>query len=269
VFKPAAVKLFFCRHFTRQLIFSSSNFAASKNIPLQIYEFKQLLKMLLCMGVALSVHAEETTYQWTGAYAGVNLGSDWSGSQFAANNVSFLPDSGTYKSSISGVAVNPGLQLGYLKQFQTNWVLGAEGDFSYPASRSNFQQSDSLGEFDRFTLKNNLQGSLRLRAGYAIQRFLPFITAGVSFASVGLTYNNENSQETYSRTTTQTGWVLGGGLEYGVLTNLSVRTEYLYTDYGKALNLNIPTIGGYTDSTGGAQATLYSHVIRAAVNYRF
>jgi outer membrane immunogenic protein len=112
---------------------------------------------------------------------------------------------------------------------------------------------------------------LRLRAGYAIDRFLPFITAGVSFASMGLYYDNEkqDSNNSYSTSTTQTGWVLGGGLEYGVFDNFSVRTEYLYTDYGNALNMNMPNVADFLDPNGGAHVNMSTNVVRAAVNYRF
>ncbi len=216
---------------------------------------------------------QETPYEWTGTYAGVNLGAVWSGSEFNAYHPNMVPanPNGAYNGAIAGAEVNPGLQFGYLKQFQNNYVVGAEADFSYPNSSTHFQQNDPdvNAMYDRFTLHNNLQGSLRLRAGYAIERFLPYITAGISFASMGLSYNNENSQEAYSKTTTQTGWVLGGGLEYGLLSNLSIRTEYLYTDYGKALNLSIPTVQNTVDNLGAAHASLYSNVVRVAINYRF
>lgn len=210
-----------------------------------------------------------TSYDWSGIYAGINLGAIWTGSHLNANNISLLPDDGTYSKNISSTDVNPGIQLGYLKQFTNNWVLGGEGDFTYPDSRSKFHQIYSqTGEFDNFNVHNNFQGSIRLRAGYSIDRFLPFVTAGFSVASLGLNYNNEHS-ETYSKTSTQIGWVLGAGLEYGVLENLSIRTEYLYTDYGNALNQNMSVINRFTDSAGSANATLYTNVLRAAVNYRF
>lgn len=227
---------------------------------------------------AVSVLAERAaeSYSWTGAYAGVNLGAIWSGSDFTAYHPRYIPVDGNYNGAISGTDVNPGLQFGYLKQFKNNWVIGAEADFTYPSSRIHFQQNDPIDStlFDRFTVNNTLQGSLRLRMGYAMERFLPFITAGVSFASMGMSYNNDINQA-YSKSTSQTGWVLGGGIEYGVLDNLSVRTEYLYTDYGSALNLATPTvqdpaiIQDATVSNGGAHATMYTNVLRVAVNYRF
>jgi len=88
---------------------------------------------------------------------------------------------------------------------------------------------------------------------------------------MGLYYDNEeqNSANAYSTSTTQTGWVLGGGLEYGVLDNLSVRTEYLYTDYGNALNMGMPNVAGFSDPNGAAHVNMSTNVLRAAVNYRF
>ncbi len=233
---------------------------------------RSMIGLLLATSSAVMATESGSTYDWTGAYVGVNLGSAWTGSELTANHTQFLPDSQTYSEQLNSTAVNPGLQLGYLKQLSGNWVVGGEGDFSYPATDSQYRYTTPEGEFyDQFIVHNKVQGSLRLRAGYALDRFLPFVTAGVSFASLGLNYNNEapDQSEAISTTTTQTGWVLGGGLEYGVLTNLSVRTEYLYTDYGKALNQNIPTVDSTNDVNGGAHATLYTHVLRAAVNYRF
>ena len=169
--------------------------------------------------------ATKSTYDWTGVYAGVNLGAIWTGSELTANHSDFLPDSSAYDEQLNNTAVNPGLQFGYLKQLQDHWVVGGEGDFTYPASSSQYQQTDNAtGEFDRFTVHNNLQGSLRLRAGYALERFLPYLTAGVSFASLGLNYNSE--ADNYGKTTTQTGWVLGTGLQ----NNKGQTTVYKYAE---------------------------------------
>ena len=233
---------------------------------------KLLSSIIILLGTAnIATATGHDQYNWTGVYAGLNLGAIWTGSQLTANQDNFIPGT-AYSQNLNATNVNPGFQFGYLYQFDHNWVVGGEADFSYPATSSTYtSEFPANGAWERFNVRNNLQGSLRMRAGYAIDRFLPFITAGVSFASMGLYYDNEeqNSDNAYSTSTTQTGWVLGGGLEYGVLDNLSVRTEYLYTDYGNALNMNMPSVAGIQDPNGGAHVNMSTNVVRAAVNYRF
>jgi outer membrane immunogenic protein len=231
-----------------------------------------LSAMTVLFGLHHGVMAEEVPYNWTGAYAGLNIGVIWAGSALKANQINLLPDSGTYSVPMTSTAVNPGLQLGYLYQIDEHWVVGGEGDFTYPATNSQFNQNlswnGSVIDYDRFNVHYNMQGSLRGRVGYAIDRFLPFFTTGVSFAGMGMSYANAGGNY-YSKSTTQTGFVVGAGLEYGFLDNLSGRLEYLYSNYGNAINMGIPSIEGVSDPAGAAHATMNTNVLRAAVNYRF
>ena len=212
--------------------------------------------------------AEEATYTWTGAYAGANLGVIWTDSQLSANQANLVSTSGSYNENLDATDVNPGFQFGYLHQINPNWVLGGEADFTYPSANTQYTAMTADETYDQFTVKNDLQGSLRLRMGYAIDRLLPYVTTGMSFGSMGLSYNNEENN-TYSVRTTQMGWVLGGGLEYGIFEHLSSRLEYLYTDYGTALNLSLPTINGISDPDGVIHANMTTNVLRVALNYRF
>ncbi len=228
--------------------------------------------VLLATSNIATATEQTTSYNWTGAYAGVNLGSIWTEANLTANQDNFVSESGTYNQKLNSTDVNPGFQFGYLQQLEHQIVVGAEADFSYPDTNSHFTSAyPAINAYDHFNVRNNLQGSMKLRMGYAIERFLPFISAGVSFASMGLHYENEelNSENTYSTSSTQTAWVLGGGLEYGVFDNLSVRTEYIYSDYGNALNMTIPDLTGVNDPAGAADANISTNVLRAAVNYRF
>jgi hypothetical protein len=50
---------------------------------------------------------------------------------------------------------------------------------------------------------------------------------------------------------------------------LHITNRIIIHRLGNALNQNTPTVVGEQDSTGGAHATLYTNVLRAAVNYRF
>ena len=94
--------------------------------------FNKRLWLILSLTVFVSTAHAQTPYNWTGAYAGVNLGSVWSSTQLSANNISFLTEDGTYQYANTGATVNPGLQVGYDQQLSGQWLVGAEGDFSYP-----------------------------------------------------------------------------------------------------------------------------------------
>jgi outer membrane immunogenic protein len=207
---------------------------------------------------------------WTGFYAGGNAGVMLNYSEVNANHIGFVKS--PISTEANSTAFIPGLQAGYLKQLESNYVIGVEVDFTYPDASGNSTLSCGAcpGAYDKFTVKNRVQGSIRARLGYPFHQnqWLPYITAGVSFADTALRYSNDRG-DAYSKDTAQTGLVLGTGLEYRVDEPLSVRAEYLYTDYGNALNLDIPTVDGAFDPSGKAKADLASHVIRVAVNYWF
>ena len=204
---------------------------------------------------------------WTGAYAGLTAGVMVNESQVKASNYGLVDN--PCNRNVTGTAFLPGALAGYLHQFDNQLVLGAEADFTYPDSSYDAYCTCPQGGFDRFTVKNRVQGSLRARLGYATPyRLLPYITSGVSFADQALQYTNETG-DAYSKSSTQTGWVLGGGLEYGFLNGFSVRAEYLYTNYGRSLNMPLQSLYGVTDPDGQASASVDSNQVRAAVNYRF
>lgn len=227
-----------------------------------------MLTGLLLTIASMTTSAEPTT-DWTGAYAGFNLGALWSGSTVSAQDINLLSSTGTYRYQSNSTAVNPGIQFGYLHALDEHFVVGGEADFTYPSTSNTVTQWNPTGSaYDQFKTKYNVQGSLRLRLGYAFDRWLPFVTTGVSFGGMGASYQSESGN--YAATTTaQTGWVLGGGVEYAVLDNLSTRLEYLYTDYGNAMGATISQVEQVSYPLGSMKATMNTNVLRAALNFRF
>jgi outer membrane immunogenic protein len=71
-----------------------------------------------------------------------------------------------------------------------------------------------------------VDGSMRGRAGIVFDRILVYGTGGVAFASI------RNSVGLDTQTVGRVGWTAGGGVEYAIDNNWSVRGEYHYTDYG-------------------------------------
>lgn len=118
--------------------------------------------------------------------------------------------------------------------------------------------------------QDRLQSSIKGRLGRAIALnqsiLVPYLTAGISFANVGLTYNNEGS-DFYSTNIITPGWLLGAGIELGFSKNWSFQMEYSYINYGNAINMNIPSVYGLTDPNGSAHVDLSSNSISVSINY--
>ncbi len=181
-------------------------------------------------------------FTWTGFYVGLNAGAAIRADQ-TANNASYYTGFGNpsygYDASSANVAFIGGGQLGY------NWqtgplVFGVETDFDY---RSGFGQGGFLG-------------TARGRLGYA------FSNAWMLYATGGLAYGNTFNDNSYmfnSSNSMRIGYALGGGVEYAVNRNWSIKGEYLFTDLGRS-NLSV---------YGLAPPRSQSHLVRLGVNYRF
>ena len=155
-------------------------------------------------------------FTWTGVYIGGQVGYMWSGSSDA------------YGYSPNGVV--GGGHVGYNYQMG-QFVAGLEGDVN---------GSSYNGGFGGYSTNENIDGSIRGRLGVAWDRALLYATGGAAFAGITNDYLGTSLSHT------RVGWTIGGGVEYALDNNWSVRAEYRYTDYGT-----------YYDFPGGVAA--YNH----------
>lgn len=81
-----------------------------------------------------------------------------------------------------------------------------------------------------------------------------------------MSYKNEGG-DYYSRNSSQTGWLIGAGIEWAIGKNWSLRAEYNHVGYGHAVNLQIPTVYDLDDPDGNARVTLNSNNFALAINY--
>ena len=188
---------------------------------------------------------------WSGWYAGANAGYAWS-----ANDIEVNPALG--KLSPSGGF--GGGQIGYNWQgiLHPHLVLGIEADFegagiSDSKSYADLPYSESAKtEIDWF-------GTVRGRIGYAFDRTLVYGTAGFAYGEVKDSYavTTVSSSSSASRTQTQTGWVVGGGVEHKLTPAWSVKAEYQYINLGKD--------DFYYNNAGASSSTdVELHTVRAA-----
>ena len=174
-----------------------------------------------------STSALAAGHDWSGAYLGGQMGYASGTSRYSSDideQLKFSPD-----------GFLGGIYGGYNHQFSNNMVLGLDADFSLANIKNNGKYYDG-GIRDPevgTSIKMRWNGAARIRAGYAVDRFLPYVAAGLSYGKYKLSvWDEEGSMLDVSKT--RTGWTIGAGLDYAVTDNLIARVEYRYSDFGKA-----------------------------------
>lgn len=215
---------------------------------------------------------------WTGFHLGANVG--YAGDTFeypVAVDLAPVDVSGRVTLNSSGFI--GGIQAGFDHQFSNGLVLGIEAD--YDAANVTGEVDISGGATGGITgdLSANAGSeleslaSLRLRLGYAYNdRVMPYITAGAALGNVSTSYSADVTSggsslftATGSKSSDQSGWIAGVGVEYKVADRLSLKTEYLYTDLGEYNLIDASLMGG----TAKLDVSTTAHMIRFGVNYLF
>ncbi|MDR3463042.1 MAG: porin family protein [Beijerinckiaceae bacterium] len=164
-------------------------------------------------------------FTWTGIYVGGQVGYG-----FGRDSNNFNPSS----SSTSGVI--GGAHIGYNYQLPSNIVIGVEGDVDGSSARATTFYPATTASF-----RDEVQGSVRGRVGYAVDRALFYATGGAAFG--GLRNNYYSGPFEDSMTHTRVGYTVGGGVEYAIDPHWSVRAEYRYTDFGHYNDFAATTLG--------------------------
>src|ERR1700733_9406278 len=128
--------------------------------------FKKLMSAAVIAGCFMAGAAQAQTYandsnpDWAGPYAGIHFGNTWSDMRHDHT----LGPSGTTNSLMGGG------QVGYNWQ-SDHFVYGAEGDFS---------KFDIGSKSPSVVYDEDWGMTFRGRAGYALGRFLPYVTGGLA-----------------------------------------------------------------------------------------
>ena len=121
-------------------------------------------------------------FTWTGFYVGLNAGFGWTNGGNVTIDDPILGPAVISTGSHSGFV--GGGQLGYNWQVD-QFVFGAEADIQY-ADLGNTQ----LGRLHRFGISSNSNGqylgTVRLRAGYAMDRVLFYVTGGLAYGGLNI-----------------------------------------------------------------------------------
>lgn len=173
---------------------------------------------------------EVTFFSWTGGYVGLHAGYAWGRENDNQSDPFIIIDGAADRFDVDGFV--GGLHAGYNWQ-SGMWVFGVEGDIDY----SDVNGSSGFG-YDgidgRLGLDSDWQGSLRLRAGYAIDSWLLYATGGVAIGHAELSASGDSVAGPFSTSDEQThvGWTVGAGVEKAFTPNWIGRLEVRYTDFG-------------------------------------
>lgn len=185
-------------------------------------------------------------FVWTGVYIGPQFGGAWgrdSGSLFDRE-----VRLGSFSLNPQGVI--GGGHVGY--NWQANpWVFGLEGSVDGTSlSRSRFDEFSGI----TWGIRSNIQGSIRGRFGLVLAppnpdwlclgRFLFYATGGAAFAGFTNNYTFGALEQSEGFSKTRVGWTVGGGFEYALTNNWSIRTEYRYSDFGRNTDFAFASVPG-------------------------
>lgn len=212
-------------------------------------KFIALLTGTICLGTvdvapaadmavkARPVVAPVSVFSWTGCYIGAHTGwanaqSDWG---FNVPNTTQI-----FSQRTSADRWVVGGQAGC--NYQVNrFVIGAEVDGTW-IDVNHYGIMDSIGRDEILRTRYDALGSARARLGFAAtDRLLLYVTGGAAFARITNTYENYTNAnlnvltDIAAVTSSNVGWVAGGGIQYALTNNWILGAEGLYYEFRQNL----------------------------------
>ncbi|MGY3532013.1 high affinity Mn2+ porin [Bradyrhizobium sp. USDA 4452] len=169
-------------------------------------------------------------YSWTGFYVGGHVGY---GDGRLGPDTNPLPLQAVFfpHSIIGGIG---GFQVGYNHQLGNRFVLGVEADATFVGPVDLPRRM--LGPFNSSI---DYVGTVRGRAGYAFNGWMPYVTGGFAWGRTQVRVNDAAGNVISEPGQYQTGWTVGAGAEFALSGNWTAKLEYDYVDLSRrTLGLN-------------------------------
>ena len=242
-------------------------------------------------------------HNWTGFYVGANAGYAWGNSDASSTTTclattppgwSCTPSNpaslvnGPFTDALGTGSLNPkgfagGVQAGYNFQ-NSNFVYGLEVDFGALNLRASRSGSGIMPHFaiGLTTVGSSIETdwlfTARGRLGWSLSNVLVYATGGLATTNLktGNSYRDSFANpgfESSSSSRVKTGWTLGGGIEWAMTPNWSVRGEYLYVDFGSIttsgnIGTSIVTVPLVAQPLS-TSTDLKVNIARVGINYKF
>jgi outer membrane immunogenic protein len=230
------------------------------------------------MGLPVKGRALEPEWNWSGFYAGLNAGYARGTTVWNDLDGTFNISGGTLLNESTNGFIGGG-QVGYNWQFR-HAVVGVETDFNYLSLKQTTAFLDNVpgSGFAKFAITDAVRwlGTVRGRAGLALDNVLIYLTAGLAYGrtdhtvTVSIVPPPAGPTVPHDFSGTKVGAVAGVGTEYALDPRWSVKAEALYVDLGKRTGIFHGGDGVISSTVNGRLETLDTMwIVRAGVNYKF
>ena len=207
-------------------------------------------------------------WNWTGCYLGIEGGANWGRSHNFDTTAPFVGIAVTDPFDLRGVLAGGTVGCNY--QWEANWVIGIENDFSWTNKKGSANEIAPFDPTATVEVKEHWIDTLRVRLGHtfgAQDQFLLYVTGGVAFADIEAV-TCVPAVFCDSASAVHTGWTVGAGGEWAIFPSVptphnwwSVKAEYLYVDLGsKDHNFN-PAL------TTSKNISVIDHIVRVGLNW--
>lgn len=176
---------------------------------------------LAVMAVSTSALAQNPSYKpyrWTGFYVGLQGGyfngnSNWEVA-YEGNRIDHDLEGGM-----------GGFFLGYNYQTPVNLVVGVDAEMNFGSVDGSSACPDPT-----YACNSDVHwlGSTKFRLGYALDRFMPYVTLGCAYAGGEVSVRDLYTGLEFNSNGSYFGFTPGIGFEFAITKNLLLRGEYNY-----------------------------------------
>jgi len=220
-------------------------------------------------------------YNWNGFYIGFNFGGAFPNGTFTDDfTVGGVTRSASFTTNHDMGFVGGG-QIGYNWQVSPNFVLGVEGMFDGAQFNDNAEVT-IVGENIAASANMDWIATATGRIGYAgnllgnilgntaqTNSTLYYVKGGGAWVKNSITVTDFGPVAHFSDSisNTRSGWVVGGGIEYGVLPNFTVKVEYDYIGLGTLTRTDV--FAGPPIIANTASLSRNINMFTVGANYKF
>ena len=197
-------------------------------------------------------------FTWTGCFIGGHIGGLWASKEWFLRSEFFGQSDGSHDAD----GFLGGLQGGCDYQLPGGFVIGIQGDYAW--ADADGSRASVLFPGDRNHSSIESLASVTGRVGYAWDRFLGYVRAGVAWERDEYHVSSPQAFVVATASETRGGWTVGVGGEYAFTNFLSAFVEYNYYDFG---NRDLTFVSPRDAFVVGIDET--KTVLKGGFNYRF